>query len=70
MNKSIFSPGKTGFKIYTIDEVNENSKDIIQIEPIKESFYTVQGIDTSKTIVCLYLCEVFIDKPHMDEKGD
>lgn len=67
MHKNMMTSGKTGFKIYTIDEVNENSKDIIQIEPIKESLYTVHGIDTSKSIVCLYLCEVIIDKPCMNE---
>ena len=71
MNKSIYKPyphGKTAIVIYSIDEVNKNSRNIIQIEPIKESISTIQGIDSSKQVVNSYMCEVLLNEPHMDER--
>lgn len=70
MNKSTYKPyvhDKTAIVIYSMDEVNKNSRNIIQIEPIKEAVSTINCIDCVKHVINSYLCEVIIDKPHMNE---
>lgn len=71
MIKSTYKPyshGMTGFKIYNMDEVNKNSKNIIQIEPIKEAISTINCADRVKRVINSYLCEVVLDEPHMNER--
>lgn len=71
MIKSTYKPylhGMTGFKIYNMDEVSKNSKNIIQIEPIKEAISTINCTDRVKRVINSYICEVLLNESHMDER--